>query len=88
LEDKGGPIALLTAISGHPYVAAVATALKYPYKMLQASARAKYEDLLDDVLLNPKTAAEVLRDPPSAPNARHAWSRRLYGQSIPALQRL
>ncbi len=83
LEDKGGPIALLTALSGHPYVAAAATALKYPYKMLQASSRAKYETLLDEVLLNPKTAAEVLRETPGAPEARNRWSARIARLAYP-----
>src|SRR5271168_3020295 len=73
ISDKGGPLALLSAISGHPYVATAIAALRPAYDAIQGHAMAKYHNLLDDVLLNPQTAKNVLRDSPTGARAKDAW---------------
>jgi len=85
ISDKGGPLALLSAISGHPFVAAAIAAARPAYDAIQGHAMAKYHDLLDDVLLNPQTAKNVLRDAPTGARAKNVWKQRVLRSIYPDL---
>lgn len=85
ISDKGGPLALLSAISGHPWAAAAIAGVRPVYDAIQGHAMAKYHDLLDDVLLNPQTAKNVLRDAPTGTRAKDAWKWRTLRSIYPDL---
>jgi hypothetical protein len=85
ISDKGGPLALLSAIAGHPYVATAIAAVRPAYDAIQGHAMAKYHNLLDDVLLNPQTAKNVLRDAPTGARAKDAWKSRVLRSIYPDL---
>lgn len=85
ISDKGGPLALLSAISGHPWAAAAIAGIRPAYDAIQGHAMAKYHSLLDDVLLNPQTAKNVLRDAPTGARAKDAWKWRVLRSIYPDL---